>query len=419
MSRVSVFKSRNRLLRGSVRRLIRSRHPNFRPVDVKIGPDGAVYVAGWYNSIINHAQHDFRDHDHGRIWRITHKDRPLVKKPKLVGISIELLIDLLKSPEAVLSAGFIPRAEAFVAALHSLDHPGDATLDRALPQTMKALESYWRGAMETGKLQFAKPSHRDFAEQGVGIGLEGRLAEFLKEKSPGDKDIADIQAQLLEVGTDTEVRMIVTAMSRGGGLESSAATIAMLETLHRMAKTDASKSVKRVFRGLRKLVSNENESMSAESYRQRIIRLARRCSRVVSSTCCPEGHRELSQGRLEDHRRQLQGVSNGWRLPRAADRKLPRASHVRCRDRRHRRFFGCHADASGDRKSDFARCNAGWSQFLAPVHRPDGKPTRVDLSVLLPKASKTPPRSTALAIPTSSGRRINTTNFTRTENSYR
>ena len=26
-----------------------------------IGPDGAVYVADWYNSIINHAQHDFRD----------------------------------------------------------------------------------------------------------------------------------------------------------------------------------------------------------------------------------------------------------------------------------------------------------------------------------------------------------------------
>lgn len=82
--------------------LIASKHPNFRPVDCKIGPDGAVYVADWYNSIINHAQHDFRDprrdHDHGRIWRITHKERPLVKKPKLFGEPINTLLEHLKSP---------------------------------------------------------------------------------------------------------------------------------------------------------------------------------------------------------------------------------------------------------------------------------------------------------------------------------
>ena len=82
--------------------LISSKHPNFRPVDCKIGPDGAVYVADWYNSIINHAQHDFRDprrdHERGRIWRITHKDRPLVKKPELVGRSIPHLVGKTERP---------------------------------------------------------------------------------------------------------------------------------------------------------------------------------------------------------------------------------------------------------------------------------------------------------------------------------
>ncbi|MGJ8725383.1 MAG: PVC-type heme-binding CxxCH protein [Roseibacillus sp.] len=84
--------------------LIQSKHPNFRPVDVKMGPDGAVYVSDWYNSIINHANHDFRDprrdNGHGRIWRITKTGSPLVKKPPLVGQPLTALVAQLASPEA-------------------------------------------------------------------------------------------------------------------------------------------------------------------------------------------------------------------------------------------------------------------------------------------------------------------------------
>ena len=55
----------------------------FRPVDLKLGPDGAMYVADFYNRIIGHYEvpltHPGRDHDRGRIWRIvyvgTKKDR--------------------------------------------------------------------------------------------------------------------------------------------------------------------------------------------------------------------------------------------------------------------------------------------------------------------------------------------------------
>ena len=164
--------------------------------------------------------------------------------------------------EAVLSAGYIPRAEAFVAALHSLDHPGDPVLDQALPQTMKALERYWRPAMENGTLQFANRAHREFAEQKIGGGLEGRLAKFLNAKSPADVEIETMQAQLLEVGTEIEVEMIATALGRGDGPKSIEATIAMLETLQQMAKPKASRSLKRRFRGLGKLINHENESIA-------------------------------------------------------------------------------------------------------------------------------------------------------------
>ena len=59
--------------------LIKSDHPAFRPVDVKQGPDGAIYVADWYNPIIQHGEVDFRDDRrdkaHGRIWRLTYEGR--------------------------------------------------------------------------------------------------------------------------------------------------------------------------------------------------------------------------------------------------------------------------------------------------------------------------------------------------------
>jgi glucose/arabinose dehydrogenase len=42
---------------------ITSTHGSFRPVDVKIGPDGAIYIADWYNPIIGHYQASFRHPD--------------------------------------------------------------------------------------------------------------------------------------------------------------------------------------------------------------------------------------------------------------------------------------------------------------------------------------------------------------------
>lgn len=54
-----------------------SEDPWFRPVDVKMGPDGALYIADFYNSIIGHyevpLEHPKRDKIRGRIWRITYK----------------------------------------------------------------------------------------------------------------------------------------------------------------------------------------------------------------------------------------------------------------------------------------------------------------------------------------------------------
>ncbi len=68
--------------------LVRTSDLSFRPIDVRLGPDGALYVADWSNPVINHGEVDFRDprrdHHIGRIWRITRKGSPPVKWEPLV-----------------------------------------------------------------------------------------------------------------------------------------------------------------------------------------------------------------------------------------------------------------------------------------------------------------------------------------------
>jgi len=82
---------------------VQSNDPNFRPVDIKVGPDGAVYFLEWQNPIIGHLQHHLRDpsrdHIHGRIYRVTCSDRPLLKPVKIAGEPVPKLLELLREPE--------------------------------------------------------------------------------------------------------------------------------------------------------------------------------------------------------------------------------------------------------------------------------------------------------------------------------
>lgn len=61
--------------------VLASTHRGFRPIDVRTGPDGALYIADWFNPIIQHGEVDFRDprrdRTNGRIWRLTAKGRAL------------------------------------------------------------------------------------------------------------------------------------------------------------------------------------------------------------------------------------------------------------------------------------------------------------------------------------------------------
>jgi putative heme-binding domain-containing protein len=51
--------------------------PWFRPVDLKLAPDGALYIADFYNCIIGHYEvpltHPRRDRQRGRIWKVSYR----------------------------------------------------------------------------------------------------------------------------------------------------------------------------------------------------------------------------------------------------------------------------------------------------------------------------------------------------------
>ena len=66
-----------------------SSDPNFRPTDLEIGGDGALYVSDWCNVLIGHMQHNMRDPNrdaaHGRIYRVSYPGRPLLQPVRMKG----------------------------------------------------------------------------------------------------------------------------------------------------------------------------------------------------------------------------------------------------------------------------------------------------------------------------------------------
>lgn len=82
--------------------VVRTSDATFRPVALKMGPDGGLYVADWTNPIINHGEVDFRDprrdKEHGRIWRIAPKGSKPIAWEALGGKPVEALLNSLLSP---------------------------------------------------------------------------------------------------------------------------------------------------------------------------------------------------------------------------------------------------------------------------------------------------------------------------------
>lgn len=72
----------------------------FRPVDITTGPDGAVYIADWYDSRLSHVDpRDTWSKSTGRIYRLRNKNKaPSIASFDVSTSSTEQLIQLLSNP---------------------------------------------------------------------------------------------------------------------------------------------------------------------------------------------------------------------------------------------------------------------------------------------------------------------------------
>ncbi|HMJ65754.1 MAG TPA: PVC-type heme-binding CxxCH protein, partial [Candidatus Binatia bacterium] len=77
-------------------RAVESSDKWFRPVDIKVGPDGGVYLADWYDIRLSHVDPNNNwDRSNGRIYRLTTKNAPKLKPFDLAKANNDELVQLL------------------------------------------------------------------------------------------------------------------------------------------------------------------------------------------------------------------------------------------------------------------------------------------------------------------------------------
>jgi putative heme-binding domain-containing protein len=211
--------------------LLRSTEKHFRPVDPMIGPDGALWFGDWAKPLIGHMQYSQRDpnrtHQHGRIYRLLYKDRPLLKPVTQYGRSVPELLEQLREYEwrtryrartelrSRPAAEVVPAVKAWVAKLK----PDDPAYDRLRCEALWALQG--QHAVDTELLRAVLAAKTSDARAAA-----VRVAADEREYLPESFDL------LRAAATDTHPR-VRTEAARGLSFfptpEAATATLAALK----------------------------------------------------------------------------------------------------------------------------------------------------------------------------------------------
>jgi len=255
--------------------LLVSSHESFRPVEIRIGPDGAIYVADWFNPIIGHYQaslrHPDRDKAHGRIWRLTARDRDLATE--FIPFSVRLnpsadqadpsggfrkiLNPKRMTLDRIVELANIPEPESLKTVLTALDEEGDRFIKYALTQTVHALADQWLPAVQSGELEFDQPHHLAFALETLGGSDSAAIArKMLSEPDLTSAVRTRFAMVLAKVGTPEDLRKLLDRPQTDSGI---------LEALIESWRTHQRRPAPPFAPRLKELIASEDTSVRASA----------------------------------------------------------------------------------------------------------------------------------------------------------
>jgi putative membrane-bound dehydrogenase-like protein len=201
----------------------------FRPIDTRIGPDGALYITDFYNQAVVHndtrgtahgpanaAIRPDRDHYFGRIWRVNHRQAKALPRTDLSKASTVQLVQALQSPNQPVRMTAMrllvehndPRtAEATKSLLASWNFRG---LEEAQVHALWALHRL--GQLDEGKLREAitldgKPS------------VQKNALRMVADRPPSGR--SDLSTAVLRRLSDPDARVRLEALSALAALPST------------------------------------------------------------------------------------------------------------------------------------------------------------------------------------------------------